>query len=172
MEMNFYSSRERANLIALQTPGMAVDETLAIDPLKEEVARRYPESKWNEMYCKAKVVVHALQELGRYNTSKRLQGWVWYVPRTPVKMAFETKPDDRVAIQPIAHPERLDEYLEVIWNRPRAELAEIIKLIQAVELVGLTWVIWDSPDVNHNYWALSWVAGPFHNHNIIYLNRK
>ena len=172
MEMNFYSTRERAKLLAMQTPDGDVDEGLVVDPLKMEIAFRYSEHLWSEMYCKVKVVVHALQELGRYNTCKRLHGWVWYVPRTPKNIAFDSNPDVRVEILPVAHPERLDEYLEVIWNRPRVELAEIIKIIQAVELPGLGWVTWDSPDVNHNYWALSWVAGSFHNHNIVYLNRR
>lgn len=172
MEMNFYTKRELTHLAMLKQPGMAIDPEIKIDPLKEEIAMNYPEAEWNDWYCKVKMVTYALMELARYNTCKRLQGWTWYVPRTPSQLAFETNPEEKVAIRPVIHPERLDVHLEAIWNRPRTELAEIIRIIQRVEIPGLTWVTWDSVDVNKNFWVLSWVGGPFHNHNHIYLNRR
>ncbi|ANZ48705.1 hypothetical protein BIZ83_gp148 [Erwinia phage vB_EamM_ChrisDB] len=175
MHMSFFTKRERGFLTKCLTQGLSIAtnaqaEALTIEPIKEVIAKRYPEENWDDWYREALLVHGSLMALAEYNTCKRLDGWTWYVPRTPDRLHLADNPDEPFTIMPIAHPERLDEHLRVIWDRPRQELMMIIELLtdsgkfKAIEV--------DSPDKKHVYWRLTWTAGPFHNRNIIYLHRR
>ncbi|ANZ48430.1 hypothetical protein BIZ78_gp145 [Erwinia phage vB_EamM_Caitlin] len=175
MHMSFFTKRERGFLSKCLAQGLPIAKTaaaeqLTIEPIKEVIAKRYPEENWDEWYRDALLVHGSLMALAEYNSCKRLDGWTWYVPRTPDRIHFANNPNEPVLIMPIAHPERLDEHLRVIWDRPRQELMMLIELL--MDSGKLTTIEVDSPDKKHVYWRLSWIAGPFHNRNIMYLHRR
>ncbi|EBU7220715.1 hypothetical protein DKV14_23200, partial [Salmonella enterica subsp. enterica serovar Napoli] len=76
-----------------------------------------------------------------------------------------------VYIRPVAYPERLKEYLEVIWNRPRKELVTIINLLQQIDIPGVSNLKLTSRDINQAYWELEWTEPKFENTNRIFLHR-
>ncbi|QVW28647.1 hypothetical protein pEaSNUABM8_00150 [Erwinia phage pEa_SNUABM_8] len=174
MQMSFFTKRERAFLSKCTTIGLnikrtAADEQLTIEPIKAYIASNFPEKEWDDVYRLAFTVHHALITLAEYNTCKRLDGWTWFVPRTPdhFHMAGVTEP---VFVKPIAHPERLDESLEMLWDRPRQELMKAVNILR--ESGKFPDVQMQTPDRKSMYWRLSWYAGEFHNRNVIYLNRR
>lgn len=170
MQLNMFTKRERAFMKSTVLGSPPSDPSINIDPLKMAVAQRFPEDEWDTRYAQALSVSNAMSVLADYNTCKRLEGWTWEVPGTPTKMFPETDPTNPVNICTVAHPRYLDEYLRVIWDRPREELRVIIDIIQSIG--KFRFVEWVSPDKNHLFWRLSWVAGPHQNRNVMYLVRK
>lgn len=175
MHVSFFTKRERGFLTKCLTQGLniprhAIVESIMVEPIKEMIAKRYPEESWDDWYRNALLVHGSLMALAEYNTCKRLEGWVWGVPRTPDNLYFATNPNTPVPILTVAHPERLDEHLRVIWDRPRQELMMIIELL--TDSGKLKDIEVDSPDKKHIYWRLSWRGGRFHNRNVIYLHRR
>lgn len=175
MHMSFFTKRERGFLVNCVDKGHSIpktagDHALTIEPIKALIATRFPEDEWDDWYRNALLVYGSLVALAEYNTCKRLEGWLWDVPRTPNRIHFAADPNNPVQIIPITHPERMNEHLQVIWDRPRQELLAIIELLQVsgkLESVSV-----DSPDKKHVYWRLSWRGGKFHNRNIMYLHRR
>lgn len=177
MEMQFFTNRDVSIINSWLMIKSPPTPPTGVEELKAVIAASFPEAEWNDWYCKTRTVMHAMKELSDYNTCKRMQGWIWDVPRTPEKLSFTATPDEQVNIVRVIHPARYDEYLETIWNRPRPELTAIVDIIKKLTVTGglyvggLKNVQCESVDVNHNYWELSWVGGKFHNRNIVYLRR-
>lgn len=170
MQLNMFTKRERAFMKSVQLGSPPTDDSINLDPMKLAVAQRFPEDDWDTWYARILSVKNAMIILADYNTCKRLEGWVWETPGTPTKLFPETAPDDPIKIATVAHPKHLDDFLRIIWDRPREELRTIIDVIQLLGIFRS--VEWVSPDKNHLFWRLSWVAGPHQNRNIVYLVRK
>ncbi|MCU6405722.1 hypothetical protein KW817_22370, partial [Enterobacter quasiroggenkampii] len=129
INMNLYTKRERQ--ILANQPGVTTIDGKPIDPLKVVVAHNCFEKDWDIMYFRCRSVANALTQLSNYHPGPVLKDWVWLVPKTPSAIEY---PSGLVYIRPVAYPERLKEYLEVIWDRPRKELVMIIQLLQMCDI--------------------------------------
>lgn len=166
INMNLYTKRERQ--ILANQPGVTTIDGKPIDKLKVLVARNCFEKDWDIMYFRCCSVANALTQLSNYHPGPLLKDWVWLVPKTPSAIEY---PAGLVYIRPVAYPERLKEYLEVIWNRPRKELMTIINLLQQIDIPGVLNLKLTSRDVNQAYWELEWTEPKFENSNRIFLHR-
>lgn len=167
--MNLFTGRELAAMRNIVQTGNT-EFSAGIEEMKIRVAKAFPEPLWSQRYFQAIVIRNALTELGAYNTCEIAGDWVWYVPGTPryVIPAEGGKPID---IRPIAYPERYNEYLEAIVNRPISELATIVKFLAATEDSGFLYPLLTCTDSDRRYWKLTWREPKFWNLNVIYIRK-
>ncbi|AFQ96591.1 hypothetical protein G173_gp046 [Erwinia phage phiEaH2] len=167
INMNFFTKRERQ---VLESGAAAVSPDLNIDPLKAKVAEMFPVGEWDIWYFRCRSVANALTQLSNYHPSARVEDWIWRVPRTPTSVMYEGG-EKQVYIKPVANPPRLNEFLEVIWDRPREELRAIVNVLSALQIDGVMGLRMESRDDKKSYWELSWTEPKFENVNLIFLHR-
>ncbi|ANZ48981.1 hypothetical protein HOV30_gp132 [Erwinia phage Derbicus] len=149
MELNFYTPREKAYLNGQIQAGKA---NINIEPLKEIVARKFPDENWDRIYFVAKAVGNALVELSKMNTCHR-EGWEWFVPKTPSAIridGFEHR------IYTVAHNKAASDLLKVIWDRPRREVIMAIEVLKEAGYEGLVSVDLEEEDDKSEYLTLQW----------------
>ncbi|ANZ48156.1 hypothetical protein ASESINO_143 [Erwinia phage vB_EamM_Asesino] len=167
VNMNLYTKRERQALIAGQ--GIHSPD-LNIDPMKAKVAELFPEDEWDIWYFRCRSVANALAQLSAYHPCDRNEDWVWRVPRTPTNVMYNGG-ENLIPVRPVANPPRLNEFLEVIWDRPREELRAIVNVLKVLELEGVKNLRMESRDDKNTYWELTWSEPKYNNTNVIFLHR-
>lgn len=167
INMNFYTKRERQ---ALESGPTAISPDLNIDPLKAKVAEMFPKDEWDIWFFRCRSVANALAQLSAYHPAVRTTDWVWRVPRTPTSITYE-QGKEPLPIKPVATPQRLNEFLEVIWDRPRDELRAIVNVLKVVGVDGVKNLRMESRDEKKSFWELTWTEPRFENTNIVFLHR-
>lgn len=149
MELNFYTPREKAYLNGQIQAGKA---NINIEPLKEIVARKFPNDNWDRIYFVAKAVGNALASLAAMNTCHR-DKWEWYVPKTPSCIYID---GFQHPIYTVAHNKAASDLLKVIWDRPRRELVAAVEVLKEAGYEGLKEVWIDEEDDKGEYLTLIW----------------
>lgn len=168
--LNCFTKRERSVLTRLFA-GESVTDNITIDPKKQAIAKHFTPADWDIEYFRLQAFSNALIQLAEYNTCKVNDAWTWFIPYTPSSIAMRTK-DEMLKVNPIAHPSRLKPFLELIYKTPLSSIDAYCEILKELGHDKIKFVASDTADKNGYFTALSWVAGPFNNVNIMYLNRN
>jgi hypothetical protein len=167
--LNCFTKRERSVLARLHL-GESVTDNITIDPKKLAVAKHFHEKDWDIEFFRLQAFSNALVQLAEYNTSSR-DTWTWFIPYTPSSIA-ERGTGELVKISPILHPEYLDTFLKFIYRTPLSSIDAYCEILTELGHDKIKFIGSNTADKNGYFTALSWVAGPFDNVNILYLNRN
>ncbi|QXO09581.1 hypothetical protein pEaSNUABM11_00157 [Erwinia phage pEa_SNUABM_11] len=168
--LNCFTKRERSVLTRLHS-GESVTDNIAIDPKKLAVAKHFHSQDWDIEYFRLQAFSNALVQLAEYNTCRVPDEWVWFIPHTPTSIAVRCT-TEMINIKPVAHPARLKPFLELIYKTPLSSIDAYCEILEELGHDKIKFVASNTADKNGYFTALSWVAGPFSNTNIIYLNRN
>lgn len=98
---------------------------LKIHPLKEFIARRYPQSEWDQAYIMAWQILTAMATLTKRNTTPRVT-WYWGIPYTP--RSYQ-KDGAEFRIPYIATSEADENTLPSIWKHEHGRLLTLLRAL-------------------------------------------
>lgn len=168
-QLNCFTKRERTELIRI-TRGQQVNDSFNIDPKKLAIAKHFPEVEWDIEFFRLQAFTNALTQMANYNSAK-VPAWTWHIRHTPSSIC-ERQSGEMVNVKPIAHPRYMDQFIELIAKTPLSSIDAYCDIIKDIGHPSIKCIGSDTADKNGHFTRLSWIAGPYNNENLLYLDRN